>query len=76
MLIWALFCPLIPKTPKINTNLSFVVINLVSKFYGFLFTKTKVIERKPRNAYLDPFWHLIPKMLGPKLPKSIPTFLL
>ena len=27
-------------------------------------------------SYLGPFWPLIPKLLGPKNPKSIPTFLL
>ena len=64
------------KTSKINPNLPFMVINLVFKFHRFLFTYTKVIVRKPRKMLIwAPFWPLIPKLLGPKLPKSIPTFL-
>ena len=35
------------KTPKINPNLPFMVINLVFKFHEFLFTCTKVRVRKP-----------------------------
>ena len=66
-----------PKLPKIKPNLPFMVINLVFKFHRFLFTYTKVMVQKPKIMLIwAPFLPLISKLLGPQLPKSIPTFLL
>ena len=65
------------KTPKINPNLPFVVIHLMLKFHRFLFTYTKVIVRKSRKMLIWAlFWPLIPKLLGPKPPKTIIDFYL